>query len=126
MSTIIAISIGGSFGAVSRYYLSKIITDYFGAIFPWGTLIVNSIGSLLIGFFFVLFDKVILPNEFKSFTAIGFIGAFTTFSTFALESINLLRDGEIKLGLLNIIFNNFIGIIFVLIGFFIASIITQK
>ena len=126
MYKLIAIAFGGSFGAVSRYYLSKIISDYSGAVFPWGTLSVNLAGSVLIGFFYGLSDKVILPLELKTCITVGFLGAFTTFSTLALESINLLRDGEIKLGIINICLNNFFGLLSVLIGFYIAGIIIQK
>ncbi len=126
MKNIVSIALGGSLGALARYYLSKLITDFSGGIFPWGTLIVNVSGSLLIGFFYGLADKIILPVELKAFITIGFIGAFTTFSTFALESVNLLREGEIKLGLLNIGLNNIVGIAFVLLGFYAAGIILQK
>ena len=110
MKNIIAIALGGSLGAVSRYLLSKYVSGYFGAIFPWGTLAVNLIGSLLIGFLFGLAEKTIIPASIRTFVMIGFIGAFTTFSTYVLESVNLFRDGEIKLGLLNIGISNILGI----------------
>ncbi|MBN2443239.1 MAG: fluoride efflux transporter CrcB [Spirochaetales bacterium] len=126
MKNALAIAFGGSFGALSRYYLSKFIAHYSGAIFPWGTLAVNLGGSLLIGFFYGLFDKIVVPGEVRSFLMIGFLGAFTTFSTFALETNHLIRDGELKLGLLNIGISNIIGIICVIIGVFIAELITQK
>jgi CrcB protein len=126
MRNAIYIALGGSLGALSRYYLSKMITNYSGGTFPMGTLIVNLIGSLLIGFFYGLLEKTIAPLEFKAFITIGFLGAFTTFSTYALESINLLREGEIKLGLSNIVANNIVCLIFVVFGFFIAGLITQK
>ena len=126
MKNILVIALGGSLGALSRYYLSKMITDYSGGTFPWGTLTVNLIGALLIGFLYGLFDRIIIPIEFRVFITIGFIGAFTTFSTFALESVNLLREGEIKLGLSNIIINNGASIICVLLGFYIAGLIMRK
>jgi CrcB protein len=126
MKNILVIALGGSLGALSRYYLSKMITDYSGGTFPWGTLMVNLIGALLIGFLYGLFDRIIIPIEFRVFITIGFIGAFTTFSTFALESVNLLREGEIKLGLSNIIINNGASIICVLLGFYIAGLIMRK
>jgi CrcB protein len=126
MMNAVAIAIGGSFGALARYYLSKIITDHYGTIFPWGTLLVNVTGSLCIGLFFGLFDKTVVPSEVKAFINIGFIGAFTTFSTFALESITLLRGGEIKMGLLNIGISNGAGILCVLIGLYLTGFITQK
>ncbi len=126
MKNIIAIALGGSLGAVSRYLLSKYVSGYFGAIFPWGTLAVNLIGSLLIGFLFGLAEKTIIPASIRTFVMIGFIGAFTTFSTYVLESVNLFRDGEIKLGLLNIGISNILGIGCIILGFYMASLLMQK
>lgn len=126
MNTVISIAFGGSLGALSRYYFSKIISSYLGGMFPWGTLIINLSGSLLIGFFYNIFDKTIVSAELRTFISIGFIGAFTTFSTFAIENVNLFRDGEIKLGLFNIIASNALGILFALLGIFIAEIIIHK
>ena len=126
MKNIIAIALGGSLGAVSRYLLSKYVSGYFGAIFPWGTLAVNLIGSLLIGFLFGLAEKTIITASIRTFVMIGFIGAFTTFSTYVLESVNLFRDGEIKLGLLNIGISNILGIGCIILGFYMASLLMQK
>ncbi len=126
MRTFISIALGGSLGALSRYYLSKFISSYSGGTFPWGTLIINLSGSLLIGFFYGVFDRTIVPDAFKTFISIGFIGAFTTFSTFAIENVNLFRDGEIKLGLLNIFISNIFGIFFALCGIYISKIIIHK
>jgi CrcB protein len=123
MKIFFSIAIGGSIGAVSRYYLSKAIANLISSLFPWGTLVINLTGSLLIGFFYNVFDKTIIPVEMRSFITIGFLGAFTTFSTFALENLNLLRDGEIKFAFINIIASNFFGILFALLGFYIAEII---
>lgn len=123
MKIFISIALGGSFGAVSRYYLSKALTNIFGGLFPWGTLAVNLIGSLIIGFFYNVFSKAVVPAGIRSFITIGFLGAFTTFSTFALENFNLFRDGEIKIAFINILISNFFGILFALLGFYIAELI---
>ncbi len=116
MQQILFIAAGGCAGALSRYGLSKYISQNVNVIFPWGTLIINLTGSFLIGFFFALFDKAIIPSEWRGFITIGFLGAFTTFSTFSLETLNLLREGEIKTGLINILASNILGIILVFIG----------
>lgn len=122
----LAIAVGGSCGALGRYFLSKIITDSLGAVFPWGTLVVNSLGCLVLGFFYALFENVIVAVELRSFLTIGFLGAFTTFSTFALESVNLFQKGEIALGALNIVLSLVSGIIFLLVGMLVGNGVTQK
>jgi fluoride exporter len=116
LQQILFIVAGGSLGALTRYGLSKYISQNLNQIFPWGTLVINLTGSFLIGFFFELFDRAIIPVEWRSLITIGFLGAYTTFSTYSLETLNLLREGEIKLGLLNILASNILGIILVFIG----------
>lgn len=116
MKHLLIIAFGGSLGAVSRYLISKNIQSIFNQVLPLGTLFVNVIGSFLIGFLFYLFDYVIVPGEIKSFLTIGFLGAFTTFSTFSLETINLFKAGEIKLGITNILTNNILCLVMVILG----------
>lgn len=94
-------------------------------LFPFGTLTVNLVGSFLLGFFFELFDQILVDTEIKSFVTIGFLGAFTTFSTFSLESLNLFRSGEVKYGLINMAANNMLGIICVVAGVFAARFFIQ-
>jgi CrcB protein len=126
MKIAVSIALGGGFGALSRYYISKLIINSFGVIAPIGTLAINVCGCLLIGFFYGMFDNTVVAPEIRLFFNIGFIGAFTTFSTFALENINLFRDGEIKLALLYIGISNVLGLLFVLAGMAIAGLIFQK
>jgi len=116
MRHLLVIALGGGAGALSRYGLSKIINQAANTIFPAGTLFVNLAGSFLIGFCFHLFDVTIIPSDIRSFITIGFLGAFTTFSTYSLETMNLIRDGEIKMGLLNVVMNNIFGFILVIAG----------
>lgn len=92
-------------------------------LFPFGTLTVNLAGSFLLGLFFELFDQILVDTEIKSFVTIGFLGAFTTFSTFSLESLNLFRNGEFKYGLLNMAANNVLGIICVIAGVYSARLL---
>ena len=95
--------LGSIAGGIARYTLAGKIYDKLGTTFPYGTLVINISGCLLIGFFNSLAeDKFLLgPNE-RVLLMTGFCGAYTTFSTFMLETGNLLRDGEFVLSFLNI------------------------
>ncbi|MCP4427659.1 MAG: fluoride efflux transporter CrcB [Chloroflexi bacterium] len=113
----LSIAIGGAIGAALRYLVSGWAYAWLGEGFPWGTLSVNMIGSFLIGFLWRWFDQIAIAPNTRLLIFVGGLGAFTTFSTYGLESLNLLRDGQYKLGLLNIIGSNVLGILFVFLGF---------
>lgn len=110
------IAAGGAAGAVLRYVISGWSYRLLGTGFPWGTLVVNVLGSFLIGFLWQLFEYVPISSNVRSLIFIGGLGAFTTFSTFAFESLNLIRDGEITLGLANILLMDIFGILLGLLG----------
>jgi CrcB protein len=118
MQQVLLIAVGGSLGAVARYGLSTFVYHTTSETFPWGTLVVNLTGSFLIGVVIELFDTAIIPTEWRSLITIGFLGAYTTFSTYTLETVNLLRDGELRLATLNIVASNLIGILFVVLGIY--------
>ena len=118
MQQVLLIAVGGSLGAVARYGLSTFVYHATTETFPWGTLVVNLTGSFLIGVFIELFDTSIIPSEWRSFITIGFLGAYTTFSTYSLETVNLLRDGELRLATFNVVGSNLLGIIFVVFGIY--------
>lgn len=120
MNKILFIFLGGGVGALLRYFISGYIQSLSNTIFPVGTLGVNLIGCFIIGVLFSLFEEVILSTDIKNMILIGIIGAFTTFSTYSLECINLIRDGEIKMGLLNIVLSNVGGIVLVFAGVLLA------
>ncbi len=90
---ILLIAAGGALGAVARYGLSGWLQERAG-FFPWGTLAVNVLGSFLLGLTFRYLEATALPAEWRQGATIGFLGAFTTFSTFSYEAVALVQDGD--------------------------------
>jgi fluoride exporter len=97
------LAIAGALGALSRYALGGVVQRMTGTGFPYGTLVVNGLGCLVIGFFMqlALTTSIISPN-LRTIIAIGFLGSFTTFSTFSYETVKLLENGAFISGILNI------------------------
>ena len=96
----IAVAVGGAFGAVARYAISTWIFDSTSHKFPYATLSVNVLGSFVMGIFFVLIlEKGLLLPEWRGVLMIGFLGAFTTFSTFSLDALGLWQNGHLFLAL---------------------------
>ena len=116
--------LGGGLGALSRFALTKAITDRFGVKFPLGILACNLLGCLLIGLAAGHANKAATegaPDWFGPLLIVGFLGGFTTFSTFANDSLTLMKDGEATLGLLNIIASVVPGILAVWLGIKLAG-----
>ncbi|MBK1704098.1 fluoride efflux transporter CrcB [Halochromatium glycolicum] len=104
MLQILAIAGGGALGAVARFGLSNGVYRWLGRDFPWGTLTVNALGSFMMGLLFVLLlERGPLAPELRAAVIVGFLGAFTTFSTFSLETLVLVEQGELLRALLNIL-----------------------
>ena len=102
MTQVLAIAAGGALGALMRYWVSTGIYTLAGREFPWGTLVVNVAGSLLMGFLYIwLLERVAQTVEWRAFLLIGLLGAFTTFSTFSIETLNLVEQGQHIRALLN-------------------------
>jgi CrcB protein len=102
------VAIGGALGSVGRYWLSGLIADRFGSTFPWGTIIVNITGCLVIGFFNTLTGtegRWLMPPAARTFFMIGICGGYTTFSSFSLQTLNLVNDGEWLYAGANILFS---------------------
>ena len=101
---LLAIAGAGAVGALFRFGLSNGVYRVLGREFPYGTLVVNALGSLLIGYFFVLFlERVDASEIWRSAILIGLLGSFTTFSTFSLETLNLFNEGAYVKAMLNVI-----------------------
>ena len=92
--TLLVIAVGGALGAVFRYVTSGWVQTLSGGFFPWGTLTVNVLGSLVLGFLLVWLQSTASSPEIRDLVTVGFLGSFTTFSTFSYETLAMLRDGE--------------------------------
>jgi len=98
---VLFVALGGAIGSVARYLLGGWFAARFGAVFPYGTFVINVTGSFIIGLFLAYAqDRVSLSPYWRLFFAVGFVGGYTTFSTFEYESIRLFQDGEMLLGAL--------------------------
>ena len=117
----VAILLGGSMGTVFRYALSIFPHRYIDTIIPLGTSLVNILGSFIIGFLWAMTENANLHPNIKLFIFTGFIGAFTTFSTYIFETFKLLQNGETKIAILNLLINPLLGLIFVVLGYIIAT-----
>jgi len=91
------IAIGSAIGGVARYWCSGVAARLIGETFPWGTLIVNVVGSFIIGFFATLTGpdgRIFVGTTARQFVMVGLCGGYTTFSSFSLQTLNLVSDGE--------------------------------
>ena len=117
MKHILAIALGGSIGAVLRYLASTGLHLLVGRGFPYGTLLVNVLGSLIMGFLYVLLvERLAVGVEWRAVLLIGMLGAFTTFSTFSMETFALFEDGENIKALLNVILSVSLCLVAVWLG----------
>ena len=124
MQRFLLISAGAALGANARYFVAVWAEKYFGVDFPYGTLFVNVTGSLLLGFVLELvLLRVLASPELRLFAATGFLGSYTTFSTYAVESLTLIREGQIWLGLVDIGSNIVLGLLFAILGIVLARMI---
>lgn len=113
----IFIGVGGFAGAITRYVVDGFVSDRTGGGFPWGTFVINITGSFVLGLLFALSqERAILPAEIRAPVMIGFIGAYTTFSTWMLESWRLIEAGAWPSAIANLGGSLVLGLVAVLLG----------
>ena len=117
------VAFGGGLGSAARYLTSLPAARLFGAAFPLGTLAVNLAGCLLIGVAFGLAERALVGPSARLLLMTGFLGGFTTFSTFALESVTLYQDGAGDLTLINLAASTLGGLLLVLAGLALARLL---
>jgi CrcB protein len=122
MANIFIIGIGGFLGAISRYGVALWIGQRWGRNFPLGTFVINVSGSFLIGLLMSLFTERFMVNpQWRLMLVVGFLGAYTTFSTFEYETGTLMKDGEWLIAMLNVLLSVIVGFIALKLGEVIAK-----
>lgn len=121
MTQLMAIAAGGALGAVLRYWTSVAVHSRLGQGFPYGTLVVNVAGSLLMGFLYVwLLERASVGPAFRGFLTIGILGALTTFSTFSVETLALVEAGQPGKAALNVVLSVSVCLAAAALGIFAA------
>lgn len=122
MNNLLIVMFGSAIGGAFRYWLSGAVYRFLPETFPYGTLAVNVVGSFILGLIIFIFDdRELINSQLRLFLTIGLCGGFTTFSTFSMETFNLLKDSQYFLALLNVGLNVF----FCLTGVFLAYSISK-
>ena len=124
MQKTIFIALAGLVGTLVRYWLAGFVARQYGETFPWGTLIVNLIGSFLAGALYHLAEeRLLISPALRAIILIGLLGGFTTFSSYGLQTFTLLRDGQIGLATLNVAASNVLGLLMVWAGYVVFKLI---
>lgn len=116
MIKVICLITGGALGSLLRFIVSTRVQHLMLHSFPWGILCVNVLGSFLIGFCWSLAETFNFSATVRAFLFVGLFGGFTTFSSFSLDTMTLLKTEEFKLAIINILANNILGLIAVYLG----------
>jgi CrcB protein len=122
------VMVGSAIGGGARYWCSGFTANHFGETFPIGTLLVNVVGSFIIGFFATLTGtdgRVLVSTELRQFVMVGICGGYTTFSSFSLQTLNLVRDDELGLASLNIGLSFILCLLAVWVGHVAAASVNQ-
>jgi CrcB protein len=122
MMKVLLIGLGGLLGTLGRYWLAGLVGERYGESFPLGTLAVNLVGCFLAGLLFYLMQERLLVNQtLRAIVMIGFLGGFTTFSAYGLQTFTLLRDGQFAFAALNLLVSNALGLLLVWAGYTLAK-----
>ncbi|ABI39039.1 MULTISPECIES: fluoride efflux transporter CrcB [Shewanella] len=116
MNNLLLVALGGSIGAVFRYLISIFMIQVFGSSFPFGTLLVNVLGSFLMGVIYALGQMSHISPELKALIGVGLLGALTTFSTFSNETLLLMQEGDWLKAALNVVLNLSLCLFMVYLG----------
>lgn len=107
MNEYLVVAAGAIAGACSRYYISRLAAKLLGAVFPYGTLFINVTGSVIVGFFMIYAtERALVDPRWRLLVVVGFCGAFTTFSSYAFETMAYFEQGQWHLMLTNVLANN--------------------
>jgi CrcB protein len=117
----LVIGIGGFLGANARYLLAGWATRQFGFAFPYGTFIINISGSFILGLFMTVLQPRFLSPYYRLFFAVGFLGAYTTFSTFTYETLLLMQNGQNLLASVYVVSSTIVGLVGVWLGFLLGT-----
>lgn len=121
MEKYLVIAVGGSIGAILRYLTGVYSAKFFGTWLPYGTLIVNVVGSFILSFFMILFlEKLSLDPLWRLFVAVGFCGSYTTLSSITYETLSIVMDGDYVRALLNIALNFGLSFLSAFVGIVLA------
>lgn len=121
MPPVLAVALGGACGALARYGAGRLVARLVETPFPWGTWTVNLVGCFLIGMTVPLFGQLSAARELRFFLVVGFLGSFTTFSTYSLDTIGLWGSGHGLLALLNAVGSLACGLVLVAAGRAVAA-----
>lgn len=125
MQNYFIVCIGAAAGGAARYWTSNVVYKFLPTNMPYGTLVVNVIGSFIIGFVMYYLDgSELISPQMRILLTTGFCGGLTTFSTFSFETINLLRDSELLLAGINIILNVVLSLLAVFLAYAISKILS--
>jgi CrcB protein len=127
LSLYVFVALGGATGASLRFYVYQLVLNWLGKGFPFATLLVNIVGSLIMGLLYALIEEGILSvGVHRTLIGIGLLGAFTTFSTFSLDTFLLIQQGDLLKAMLNVLLNVCLCVLAAGLGIYIISIMTQK
>lgn len=128
MAAYVWIAVGSALGGMARYWCSGFVAGWIGETFPWGTIFINILGSFVIGFFATLSGpdgRLLVTTEVRQFVMVGLCGGYTTFSSFSLQTLSLIRDGQWPAAGANIGLSVVLCLMAVWLGYIAAAAINQ-